>query len=1114
MAEVFDAGPLSWVKDEIDRSLKKVQDNFATVTEKPEEFATLRFTIAHLYQVSGALDMVGLEGCKRYCAEIEKLASKLEKQEISVTPALMAHMSHAVSVLEQYLQDLLNGYPDVPTRLYDSIKPLVEAQGETLEITDLFFPDTSFNAPKDLPINALPEFAVPLFVAEQRSIFQKSLLDWLRNNDAEALARMREAVVHVQQVQHKSAQKTLWWAAIALMDALSQEKIAVLSGAKKLCRRLDQQLRNMSEGETKTPSQLLRDVLYYVAISDRSTETISRVKETFELDQVLPSEGVSASGQSNLTTESERAALAQLSADLPMLKDLWTRISENQLSSEDLVTFVEKLQHLSNVQQGLNNQAVYTLIHAINTAANALQADPLKINEVSLIEIAAALNLLEYISEHYAHLDVEMQAKITTQTARLHAVVDGVPLVQQLEVFKNETKLDASVLEAVAKQVLAALQQAEKAFDAFFRNPADAALLEDTVKPLQQVSAAFEMLEMPTQKSISDLSLGFVQYFKEHIGYLEQSTFELLAESLSMLGLYAEELPHPRTESELALQGAQNRLEQSAQALDIIQHADIAEASQAQASTTEETIQVTEPVVTSYPKIDGLDDLPRITDPDSTIDDVTDEAIDEELQEIFLAEAEEVLINIAQYLKALSVNGSDSEALADLRRAYHTLKGSGRTVGLVGMSKVAWAIEKLLNLIIEHKAFPSPQHLAFIERVTGAFARCVGHLQADKKVTLNPTIFQKEAATYEREFELAITGEQPKPLKEEVLIGGTRKLSREFFNIFLHEAQQHLATLAEAQSALTLNSTELPTDASCRAAHTLGSNALTAGFKPTGDLARALEYWLDEHRASWTAQHINLYANVVKALSDGIERIKTLKNPKSSRALIVALGDSTAQMQAIAAQQAEAAVLELEKEMLSAGISVDKLKVKVPPAGKAVDKKQKQEINKPAVLESFEPDTQEKPSADVATVALDEIAVFGQQPTLSAETEISEPKLATSQQVSKSQVPVDQELLALFTEEARELVPQVGRDLRGWRNNPHETEYSDSLQRALHTLKGSARMAGLATIGDSVHLMEDRVIHALRNAPTPNDFDEMFAEFDRIGNMLEDITGGDNVTPP
>jgi chemosensory pili system protein ChpA (sensor histidine kinase/response regulator) len=42
--------------------------------------------------------------------------------------------------------------------------------------------------------------------------------------------------------------------------------------------------------------------------------------------------------------------------------------------------------------------------------------------------------------------------------------------------------------------------------------------------------------------------------------------------------------------------------------------------------------------------------------------------------------------------------------------------------------------------------------------------------------------------------------------------------------------------------------------------------------------------------------------------------------------------------------------------------------------------------------------------------------------------------------------------------------------------------------------------------------MEDRVIHALRHKANADDFDEMFVEFDRIGYMLEDITGGVKVT--
>ena len=429
MAEAFDAGSLTWVKDEIDRSLKKVQDGYALVTEKPSEFASLRFTVAHLFQVSGALDMVGLEGCKRYCLEIEKLTSKLEKQEIAVTSEVMAILSTAVATLIQYLQDLLNGLPDRPTQLFDTLKPIVEAQGETLEITDLFFPDTSFSAPKDLPTNPLAEFAVPIFVTEQRAIFQKSLLDWLRTKDAEALAEMREAVVKVQQVQHKNAQKTLWWVATAFMDALSQSKIVALNGAKKLCRRLDQQLRNMSEGDIKAPSQLLRDTLYYVALSDSDTSTITKVKEVFELNNALPT----TAQQSRVVSDAEMTALAQIMADLPSIKDLWEKISLGQPVETDISSFVSKLEHLKSSRNNLNQADVVELLVVITSTARALEAQPTKINEFSSIEVASSLNLVDFIVSHYAQLDVESHAKISTQIARLHAIADGVPLLPALE---------------------------------------------------------------------------------------------------------------------------------------------------------------------------------------------------------------------------------------------------------------------------------------------------------------------------------------------------------------------------------------------------------------------------------------------------------------------------------------------------------------------------------------------------------------------------------------------------------------------------------------------------------------------------------------------------------
>lgn len=1081
MPEAFDTGPLSWVKDEIDQSLKKVLDNFIVVTEKPDEFASLRFTIAHLYQVSGALDMVGLEGCKRYCSEIEKLTDKLEKQLIPVSNQVMADLVHAVDTLAQYLQDLLNGMPDTPTRLYESLKPLVELQGESLEISDLFYPDTSYSAPKDLPVNPIAESAVPIFVAEQRVTFQKALLDWLRTKDADSLNSMREAVASVQQVQQKSAPRTLWWAATAFTDALAQDKISVHTGAKKLCRRLDQQLRNMSVGDAKAPAQLLRDVLYYVALSDRNTDTIASVKDLFELDHVLPMHD-RASGEGVVATAAERAALAQLNADLSSLKDLWAGISiDSTADSEllDLEEFISKFDHLTTIQKNLNNQNVLKLFNAIHVTAQALKADQAKINETSLIEVAASLNLLEYIGEYYQQLDVEAHQKITTQTARLQSIVEGVTLADAVDAFAT-SRLDASVIEAVAKQIIGALQLVEKSLDAFFRNPANVAVLDESTKPLQQISAAFDMLEMPVAKSIAQLSATHVEHFKNNGSHPSDSHFELVAESLSMLGLYAEELPNTRAESEMALSGALTRLEQGAVTFDLP-----VASRQAESAIMPTVIEA--PVTEAVVPADNAS-------ADAVIDEVTDKAVDAELQDIFLAEAEEVLASLAQHLQTLRVNATDSEALIEIRRAYHTLKGSGRTVGLVGMGEVAWAVENLLNLVMERKAFPTSAQLAFIEKVSAAFAGWAADLQAKQMVTLSPGPFQQQAAELALEHELAAA--KPKPQKEEVLIGGTRKLSRAFFNIFLDEAQQHLETLIAAQQALTANTNELPSAASCRAAHTLGSNALTAGFKPTGDLARALEHWLDEHTSAWTEQHIALYGNVVKALKDGLEKAKALKNPKSARALIMALSESTAAMQAVATQEAEAAVLEVQMAEKPAKKSKVKSTKSDSPASDLP-------ISDPDSDTSVEA-SQEAELADNALVMTDEQSA---DDLASSSHAIDKPVAERVEINPIRDLAVDQELLALFVEEARELVPQLGRDLRSWRTNPQDAEYPDSLQRLLHTLKGSARMAGQAAIGDSVHSMEDRVIRALKHKVTLDDFDEMFVEFDRIGYMLEDITG-------
>ncbi|WP_295644960.1 Hpt domain-containing protein [uncultured Methylibium sp.] len=70
---------------------------------------------------------------------------------------------------------------------------------------------------------------------------------------------------------------------------------------------------------------------------------------------------------------------------------------------------------------------------------------------------------------------------------------------------------------------------------------------------------------------------------------------------------------------------------------------------------------------------------------------------DDEMRDIFLEEAREVLVNARAALDALADAPGDVEQLTTVRRSFHTFKGSSRMVGLNDFGEAAWACEQLYN---------------------------------------------------------------------------------------------------------------------------------------------------------------------------------------------------------------------------------------------------------------------------------------------------------------------------------------------------------------------------------------------------------------------------------
>jgi len=95
---------------------------------------------------------------------------------------------------------------------------------------------------------------------------------------------------------------------------------------------------------------------------------------------------------------------------------------------------------------------------------------------------------------------------------------------------------------------------------------------------------------------------------------------------------------------------------------------------------------------------------------------------DDEMRGIFLEEAREVIADARAALTTLQQQPSDLAALTAVRRAFHTLKGSSRMVGLKEFGEAAWACEQLYNTWLASQDPASDDLIGLSDEVLGVLA--------------------------------------------------------------------------------------------------------------------------------------------------------------------------------------------------------------------------------------------------------------------------------------------------------------------------------------------------------------------------------------------------------
>ena len=1270
-ASDFDLGPLSWVQGEIDEALSRGLEALAAFKSSPKDLGSLKHARMHVHQAAGAIQMVGLDAVVAFTDEIERQLERLEEAPAGVAQAACDAIDRACRKLRIFLDELVNGVPPVPLKLFPEYETMQRQRGvKAASPTDLFYPDLSPRAPKLSTPQPVPPAKLQSYMVKQRRHYQRGLLAWLRG-DEEGAKVMRDAVTGIEDITTHANLRAFWWTTGALLDALTERGLESSFGVKQLAARIDLQIRRVVEGSAKVADRLRREVLYYVAISAPVAPSVQAVQRGFTLSGLIPTAEVL-----NADLVRIRPLLREAREQLGNAKDSWLKFTSGR--AENLPKLKQTLTSVHKAAVEMGNGALMkltsSLVERLDKMPGGTIAEPLA------MEYATGILLAESAFENYAGLATDFPKQVETMLARLDAARASRPIPAAAAPVLDEMAKRAQerlLLAQVGREIQANLRHMEQVLDAFFRDSAKRAELATLAKDSSQIRGALRILGLDDAEQLLGLCQAQIEAYAHPDAPVSNDDLELLAESLSGLGFYIEAVEQQRPDRDrLIAPLLAKRL--GVAPVKLAEHDDSVEAAVAEmrSALPDLVAQVHRAPSDAaardslYRKLASLrDDAELIGDADLTssaeaalkelqaggstsLDAVTAlaesgaatpapeisaetlrllatdaTALDAELVDIYLAEAHEVLDTVATHHAMLVRNPGDREALRTVRRGFHTLKGSGRMVGLTGLGEIAYDVEKILNRLLEEERPVTSAVVAMIGVAQSSFRRWIGELTDSRRVAVDASDLHAAIRAVENELpgnrdsvlgsapmsatvttltlvessppvepelrepdadeeieaapppladvidfpELGTVHPAPAPRIEpidegrdggddgdivlaldtpsypsapyadatpsarfsseedntastadEIDVGGVR-LSASLYGILVEEADQHLATLAHELTVLQFDPAQSPSAEMVRASHTLCGIHRTGGFPLVATAAKALEQCLlglQDHAGPRPGFAPAVLARAVAGLMALVARVK------SRTAFTV---DDRAEAEGIVNE-----LEELRQETAAEHVAHDAESVAERVAAAEDDTNAQAMLaatsgtpSSPAALDALDtllPEI-EAPAPALAQVipitfahaAIAGVAEFARVEQ-AGDGELPAPATASEDESSFDDVhdDIDEQVLPIFLEEAAELFPQAGDELRAWRRAPEELTHAQQLRRTLHTFKGSARMAGALRLGELTHRMESRLLDGDELAhASPELFDALDTDLDHVAFVLDALRKGrSNVALP
>ena len=874
---------LEWVIRDIKETLSQAQGALDDYARESDDIVQLRFCLTYIHQVYGSLHMAGFHGAAMIASEAEALAKQLLESQVAQKQEAIEVLGKAIKQLPEYLDNTLKEKRDQPSLAFLLLNDLRAARGEQLlSESALFSPNLSpvANIGGQRHVVLSDDQQLLAILSKLREMYQYAAASVLhQKNTQENLAYLLKVSQRLQIILQGTPRVALWEIVSAFLSGVSENVIIENVAIKKLFRQLDEEIKQLIDGglrsvDEKTSDNRLKNWLYYLAALQNPTREVNDVSVRYELY-----------GAAMFTQDQDSVGAVELSAMRDVAKEIVADF-EN----------VKRAFDVCRIDQ--------TLVVDITAIRHTFQraADTLAILNVNRLRQEMLMNIVrvDQLKSYEGDIFPEEQLKaIETSLSIVESEIETSLTNSGQSDYTSSKRQFTDQQEEALQESRNGLEEAKDSVVHYIATQWNSKNLQPVPSKLRDVANHLSILSLSIPSEILLASASYIEMkLINGASTPDWGQLDSLADVIASVDYFLEVFSLTKEEDLAILKGAEKGLLElgapSARVKQIIsgkeaQQQDHAESSNVEQDVGEKNSVNKDAVQLDAAAIDAMLDEPETVAQLSSEQGVDDKQIDEEtaseIIEIFIEEAEEVQETIAEYFPQWANDFSKEEALIEVRRGFHTLKGSGRLVKAIDIGELSWSIENMLNRVLDKTLVPSSSQVQLIEKVLVLLPPMVEAFK-DQQPLPSPDAYRQ----YKLWAEQLAKGEVPQGLDEpsqslSTVIEDDDDIDVQLWEIFGAESETHLAVVREyiTEMEAVRPLFEVPSDVMQRAMHTIKGSAHMAEITSVAKLMTPMELFVKDLRTYQVIideDILQLIKDSVSYTEDALEQMSRLMFPK------------------------------------------------------------------------------------------------------------------------------------------------------------------------------------------------------------------------------------------